>query len=34
MRYESIDRRCQAANFRHLRARDATLECDLFLSSS
>jgi hypothetical protein len=25
VRYESIDKRCQAANFRHLRARDATL---------
>jgi hypothetical protein len=25
MRYESIDRRCQAANLKHLRARDGTL---------
>ena len=25
LRYESIDRRCQAANLKHLRARDATL---------
>jgi hypothetical protein len=25
LRYESIERRCQAANLRHLRARDATL---------
>jgi hypothetical protein len=25
MRYESIDRRCQAANFRHLRARDSSV---------
>jgi len=25
MRYEAIDRRCQAANLKHLRARDATI---------